>query len=171
MIIGEKITLRAIEQRDIETLRQWRNHPELFKYHFRSIPVAEIEQQNWYQNYLNSSTIVFMIDDEQNNTIGYTLIKDMDQKNRLAEIGLHLDPDYQGKGYGKDAFKTLMRFCFHELNLHRIFLQVHAFNERACKLYETLGFKTEGRLRDAFFTQNAYHDVIVMSMLEDEFGE
>jgi len=170
MICGKKITLRALENKDAETLRLWRNHPELSGFHFSTLPVSEIAQQRWYENATSSSTsAVFMIDNENQVPIGYTLLKDIDYKNRTVEIGLHLDPAHHGQGYGKDAFKTLMGYCFSELNMHRLSLQVFAFNERALKMYENMGFKTEGRLRDAFFTKNKYHDIVVMSMLSTEF--
>ena len=171
MIRGEKFVLRALEEQDVERLRGWRNHPELFGSHFSSFPVSEIAQKRWYEaRGADPSNVIFIIDNEERIPVGYTILKDLDHKNRHAEIGLHLDPDFQGQGYGKDAFKTLIRFCFHELNLHRVFLQVFAFNERAFHMYEKLGFREEGRLREAFFTQNRYHDIIVMSLLESEFS-
>jgi UDP-4-amino-4,6-dideoxy-N-acetyl-beta-L-altrosamine N-acetyltransferase len=172
MIRGEKVLLRALEDRDIEHLRIWRNHPDLMKYHFSDLPVSEAGQRRWYQNYSgDSGTIVFIIEDEEQAQIGYTILKNIDHKNRQAEIGLYLDPAQQGKGYGKDAFLVLMRYGFYELNLHRIYLEVFAFNQKAFRMYEKLGFKEEGRLREAFFSQNQYHDIIVMSVLESEFSQ
>ncbi len=169
MICGERIVLRALEERDVEQLRLWRNHPELIGYHCSDIPVSQISQARWYENCAsNPKQILFIIEDEENNRIGYTLIKNLDHKNRNAEIGLHLDPSAQGKGYGKEAFQTLIQYCFNELNLHRLYLEVFDFNERAIKLYETLGFQTDGRMREAYFTQGAYCDILIMSLLENE---
>lgn len=169
MIQGKRVLLRALEHRDVEQLRMWRNHPELFGYHCSSMLVSEMAQERWAESYgRDTSNILFIIENEENQSIGYTLIKDLDHKNRRAEIGLHLDPTAQGRGYGQEALQTLMRYCFQELNLHRLYLQVFDFNTRALALYEKMGFKTEGRLRDAFYTQNAYHDIVVMSILENE---
>ena len=171
MIRGQRVTLRALQDGDVEVLRQWRNHPALFPYHFSDLPLAQIEQRRWYEHYSSGgSTIVWIIENEEGTPIGYTLIKNLDHKNRQAEIGLHLDPDFQSRGYGKDAFLTLMRFGFHELNLHRLYLEVFDFNEKAVHMYESLGFVTEGRRRETYFTQNAFHDVIQMSMLDHEFA-
>lgn len=169
MICGELTTLRALEERDVERLRGWRNHPELMGLHFSDLPVSDIEQKNWYQAYATSRTKVFMVESKQDEAAGYVILKDLDHKNRQAEIGIHLDPAHQGKGYGKDAFLSLVRFCFEELNMHRVYLQVFAFNERAAGLYRKLGFVEEGRLRECFFTQGAYQDIIVMSLLDNEF--
>lgn len=169
MIDGERIRLRALEHEDGERIRTWRNQPELMGYHFSHMPLSEMEQQRWISNYDGSRMHVFIIENESRQPIGYTILKDHDAKNANAEIGLFLDPSFQGKGYGHDAFSTLLRYCFHELNLHRVMLQVFAFNERAIAMYEKMGFVSEGRLRDVQFTQNAYQDVIIMSMLRTEF--
>jgi UDP-4-amino-4,6-dideoxy-N-acetyl-beta-L-altrosamine N-acetyltransferase len=170
MIPGKKIKLRALVKEDIERLRNWRNMPELFRYHFSPLPLSQMEQEHWYEGYVSGGRqTVFIVENDKDLPIGYTLIKDLDHKNQCAEIGLYLSPEFQEQGYGKDAFRTLMKFCFYQLNLHRLMLEVFAFNERAVQLYEKLGFKQEGILRDAYFCDNQFHDIIMMSILKDEF--
>ncbi|MFB3786174.1 MAG: UDP-4-amino-4,6-dideoxy-N-acetyl-beta-L-altrosamine N-acetyltransferase [bacterium] len=170
MIPGKNITLRALEDRDVEILRGWRNHPELRQLHFSTLPLSQAGQRRWYEQYSDqASTLVFIIENEAGHPIGYTLLKNLDHKNRQAEIGLHLDPAFQGQGYGTNAFRALIRFGFEELNLHRLALQVFDFNERAIRMYEKLGFRVEGRLREAFFTQGKYCDILLMSLLEGEW--
>lgn len=169
MIQGSKTTQRALEARDIETLRQWRNHPELFGLHFSPLPASDIEQRRWYENYANSGTHVFIVVNEEKRPIGYTILKDVDHKNAHAEIGIHLAPEAQGKGYGRDAFAGLISFCFEELNLQRVWLRVFDFNQRAIALYAKMGFAHEGRLRSAYFTQGHYVDIVVMGLLREEW--
>ncbi len=172
MLVGKQCFLRALEDHDVELLRQWRNHPELMQYHCSTFPVSQVEQRQWYESYASDRKHhVFMIENADHVPMGYALIRNLDLKNRKAEIGLHLEPSYQGQGYGKDAFLTLIRFCFQELNLHRLFLEVFDFNEKAIRMYENIGFKIEGRYREAYYTQNAYCDLIAMSLLENEFSE
>ena len=64
---------------------------------------------------------------------------------------------------------AVLNFGFGIYNLHRIELQVYSFNKRAIHVYEKLGFKREGVLRDYLYFNNQYHDAIVMSILETEF--
>ncbi len=54
---------------------------------------------------------------------------------------------------------------YNELNLHRVFLKVFTFNERAVKLYEKLGFVTEGKMREALYREGKWHDMM-MSILQ-----
>lgn len=170
MLRGDRTTLRALQDNDLELLRSWRNHPDLFPLHCSSMLVSQIEQRRWYDHYgSRNETVVFMIEDEEQTAIGYTILKNLDHKNGQAEIGLHIAPERQGKGYGKDAFKTLIRYCFEELNLNRVYLQVFSFNQRAARMYEALGFQHEGRLRECYFSQNAYHDILIMGLLRREY--
>ena len=170
MIPGEKTTLRAMEKRDIELLRNLRNHPDMRRWHCSHMLVSDIEQEEWYERSgTDQRNKIFMVDDLNGNTVGYVQLRNIDYKNRSVEIGIHLGPEAQGKGYGRDAFLLLMRFAFNEMNMHRVYLQVFDFNDRAIKLYEKLGFREEGRFRDVIFQEVRYYDIVQMSILESEF--
>ena len=54
--------------------------------------------------------------------------------------------------------------------VYRVFLRVLAYNELAIRLYRRLGFKEEGRLRAQVWREGAWHDVLVMGLLWDEWG-
>jgi len=42
-------------------------------------------------------------------------------------------------------------------------------NKSAIHIYNKLGFKTEGVLRKSLFKDNKYHNLIIMSILKEEF--
>jgi RimJ/RimL family protein N-acetyltransferase len=65
----------------------------------------------------------------------------------------------------------MLDYGFGIANLHRIELDVFAFNERAIRTYEKLGFQREGVKRDMLYYNHQYHDAILMSILEHEFRE
>ena len=60
-------------------------------------------------------------------------------------------------------------FAFAELKLHRLELEVYSFNSRAEKTYLKAGFKREGVKRDAVIDGDKYADIILMSILENEW--
>ena len=68
-----------------------------------------------------------------------------------------------------EAARTILRFAFEELNLHRVELEVFDFNQRAIRAYEKAGFRREGTRRQHHFLHGGYHDAHIMSILEDEF--
>lgn len=55
------------------------------------------------------------------------------------------------------------------MGFHRVSVGVVAFNERALRFWEGLGFKPEGAQRDGYYCDNEYSDFVMMSILEDEY--
>lgn len=91
---------------------------------------------------------------------------------RHAELGIAIgNPDYWGGGYGSDAVRVLLRYGFLELNLNRIYLRVYDYNTRAIAAYLKTGFVEEGRERQHMFRDGAYHDIVWMSILRDEWQD
>jgi RimJ/RimL family protein N-acetyltransferase len=87
-------------------------------------------------------------------------------ETRDAEMGIMIgEKDYWSRGYGTDALRTLVRFGFEEMNLHRIWLRAFAFNDRGLAMYRKCGFVEEGRMREAHYQEGAYHDIVMTSVL------
>ena len=79
------------------------------------------------------------------------------------------DRDYWGRGYGTDAMRLIVQYGFIELNLRRISLGLHAYNERARKSYEKVGFKFEGRMRGEGLRDGVRFDSLWMGILREEW--
>ncbi|WP_370541814.1 GNAT family N-acetyltransferase [Alicyclobacillus sp. SO9] len=90
-------------------------------------------------------------------------------KNRSGNFRIAINTQLAGRGYGTEATAIMLEYGFGILNLHRIDLDVYSINERAIHVYEKVGFKREGVLRDAHYYNNTYYDTIIMSILEDEY--
>jgi RimJ/RimL family protein N-acetyltransferase len=94
----------------------------------------------------------------------------LDQRNRSSEFGIMIgDKSNWNKGYGTEAVRLLCQHGFNTLNLNRIYLRVLENNLRAIRAYEKAGFTHEGRQRQAEFRDGKYIDMLVMSMLKEEF--
>jgi RimJ/RimL family protein N-acetyltransferase len=111
---------------------------------------------------------VHILDTDQ--LIGVCSLVRIDWKNRGAMLGISItEQNCWGKGYGSDASNVLLRWAFYELGLHRVDLGVFAYNPRAIRAYEKLGFVHEGREREALFRDGTYHDILIMSILQHEW--
>jgi RimJ/RimL family protein N-acetyltransferase len=77
--------------------------------------------------------------------------------------------DYWGKGYGSEAVALAVQYAFIELNLRRVTLGLHAYNPRALKAYEKVGFKMEGRVRGEGQRDGVRFDCFYMGILRDEW--
>ena len=69
-----------------------------------------------------------------------------------------------------EAVRLLLDFAFRDLNLHRVYLHVFDTNAAAIRIYEKVGFVREGVLRQAAHIDGRYVDVMVMSILREEYA-
>ncbi|WP_372444787.1 GNAT family N-acetyltransferase [Crossiella equi] len=70
-----------------------------------------------------------------------------------------------GRGHGPEATRLRLAHAFDRVGLHRVDLEVFAYNERAIRAYAKCGFTEEGRKREALRWDGAWHDVVLMSAL------
>ncbi|WP_227938631.1 GNAT family N-acetyltransferase [Alkalihalobacillus deserti] len=168
MIVGEKVTLRALNQKDFEQILEWVNNPKLKYLTGTLYPVSEIEHETWFKNkILDNKGKIFGIQDKPNSQlIGIIGLKNMDFINRNTELYIYIgDENYWGKGLGTEATSLIAKFVFNELNFHRIYLSVFSYNERAISSYEKAGFKKEGVMKESLFKSGTYHDIVLMALI------
>lgn len=87
-----------------------------------------------------------------------------------AWLGIFIgEREYWGKGYGTDAMRLVVNYGFGELNLRRITLGLHSYNERALKSYQKVGFTLEGRVRGEGMRDGVRYDALYMGILREEW--
>jgi RimJ/RimL family protein N-acetyltransferase len=81
------------------------------------------------------------------------------------------DEKYRGKGFGEEAMRLLLEYCFMSLHTERVTLDHYTGNTTASSLYLKLGFQYEGVARNACKKNGKYYDVSIMSMIRAEYFE
>lgn len=89
--------------------------------------------------------------------------------HRLAVLAVAIATEYQGLGYGTEAIRWAVDWAFERANIHSVSLGCVEYNERARRLYERLGFVFEGRMRKCHFHERKWWDLLLFSMLEEEW--
>lgn len=84
---------------------------------------------------------------------------------RAAKLGYAIRADRWGHGYATDACRTLIDFGFQRLGLHRISAAIGPDNAASIAVVRKLGMEYEGRLRDHVFTNGAWRDSELFSIL------
>ena len=174
MIEGTLVNLRAREASDVERAYRWINDGEVTRFLTMRYPISLAAEEVWMQRDV-SSPVSFAdarlaIETKDGLHIGFVNLHGTSPEDRRAWLGIMIgDKAYWSKGYGTDAMRTLLRFGFDEMNLHRIELTVHAGNERARACYRKCGFVDEVRLRQARYTRGEHVDVMVMGILREEW--
>jgi ribosomal-protein-alanine N-acetyltransferase len=88
---------------------------------------------------------------------------------RAAKLGYAIAADHWGHGYATDAAQTMITFGFRVLDLHRITAAIGPDNAASIAVVNRLGFTREGRLRDHVFTNGAWRDSELYSILAHEW--
>lgn len=179
-IKGKTVTLRAIEEQDLELLQQWANDPVtqdgIGEIHF---PSSMDFHRSWFQSLktdcLNQRYAVeISVPDSASKIIGISSIMHIDWRNRHAWHGLVIgDSGHRGKGYGIDAVMATMRYAFEELNLERLDGSMIEYNKLSISTYcgKRLGWKEEGRRRNYFFRKGRFWDQIVVGVTRQDYWE
>lgn len=102
--------------------------------------------------------------------IGVISLTNINKGNASADLSVILgSPEDRQQGYGVQAIELLLYHAFENIGLHRVGLSVFEFNELAIAAYDKLGFKEEGRLRQAIKRYDDRYDAILMSILKPEW--
>lgn len=175
MIYGERLRLRAAERDDLPRFVAWLNDPEVIQFLLINLPMSLADEENWFaqmqaQPPAEHVLVIEIKEGDEWRPIGNTSFMGISWVNRSAEIGIFIgEKALWNHGYGREAMSVMLKHGFETLNLNRIFLRVYETNLRGIRAYEHAGFKHEGRMRQDIYKAGRYYDVLLMSVLRDEW--
>lgn len=167
--------LRELRKEDIPKINKWRNDIELINYLGAPFRYLNLDvDYRWYDNYMKSrnETIRCAIveTEDEDNALGIVSLTNCNFINRSAEFHIMIgDTEDRGKGSGYFATTEIVNHGFNNMNLNRIELGVLESNTRAIRLYEKVGFKREGVKRQSTYKNGVFVNMIMMSILKDDF--
>ncbi len=175
MIEGSIVNLRAQHVEDVDRICRWVNDPEVTQHLAIRYPFPRLYEENWIRGRASApqsfTNVHFAIETKDGAFIGNLGFHVVSAEDRNAHLGMMIgEKEHWSRGYGTDALKTLLRFAFGEMNLHRVDLTVDASNDRGIACYRKCGFVEEGRLRDARYQHGRYSDQLTMGLLREEFA-
>ncbi|NKY37468.1 GNAT family N-acetyltransferase [Nocardia speluncae] len=171
---GERVTLRPVHADDADVLDEIiRKDPEVAiltgTVHSRDEPVTNPPIETMREIYRRWSTaddrLVLAVTAGDNSVLGEVVLNDWDKENRSCGFRTLIGQAGRGRGLGTEATRLIVAYGLQELGLHRITLQVYAFNPRARHVYEKVGFRLEGTGRDALRFDGDWIDVHYMAAL------
>lgn len=172
-IEGKRIYLRPIENSDLDLIYASLWDKEGRRLTGTQTVFSRPGIQQWFEDVSEDDSRIDLIIclQEKDQPIGDMAMMEIDHQNQNATVRIAIfKKEYLGNGYGTEAMSVLLDYGFNILNLHRVDLEVFAFNKRARKSYEKLGFKQEGIMRDKLFYDGEFHDAILMGVLKEEFN-
>jgi RimJ/RimL family protein N-acetyltransferase len=178
-LTGEKVILRPFVTEDVPILRGALRDRELLKL-TGSVHAWESdlgpedpsrdEQFRQWRNAQSDRLDLAVVDRMSGRCVGEVVLNDWDEGNRSCNFRTFLAAAGQDRGLGTEALRLIVGYGFEQLGIHRISLEVYAFNPRARRVYEKAGFVAEGVLRQSLRYGGEWIDATVMSILADEWA-
>ena len=100
---------------------------------------------------------------------GIISLKEVDEINARTEIGYWIARKYEGRGLVTTCCQKLIEISFNDLGIYRIQIRVGIGNLRSARIPERLGFKFEGIERAGEKHSDRFIDLMVFSLLRDEW--
>jgi len=174
LLKGNKIRLTSLKDSDIIDIATWYEDAYSLRLFdtMPSFPYSERHISNWIRTRQESNeNYMFAVRPINNDSfLGYIDLNDISWNNKVANLSIGIGAkDARGKGYGTEAMNLILQFGFHELNLHRIQLNVLSYNEPAIALYEKVGFTREGCYREFVQRDGQKYDMYLYGILYPEW--
>lgn len=174
-IAGERVTLRPFRPGDAELMQACFDEEAIRltgsahgTAEARRIVDAGLEDRtrDWYAT-RNDRTdrLDLAVEDTSGTLVGEVVLNDWEPGNQSCGFRILLGPNGRNRGLGTEATQLIIDHAFDVLGLHRVELEVYAFNPRAAAAYRKAGFVEEGRRRDALSYDDEWVDAIVMSVI------
>ncbi|WP_104736128.1 GNAT family N-acetyltransferase [Hanstruepera ponticola] len=168
---GEHIYLRALEPEDLEFIYAVENDETLWELSNTQTPYSRylIKEylENAYKDIYEVKQLRLVISDFEDQALGLIDLFDFDFKNKRAGIGILIksESDRQ-KGFGKEALKLLINYCFNQLQLHQLYCNISENNNMSVQLFKNQGFVPVGLKRDWNFNGNTFENEYLLQLIK-----
>jgi RimJ/RimL family protein N-acetyltransferase len=103
-------------------------------------------------------------------TIGNGGLSRIDYIARKANAWMVIgEKEYWNKGLATEAMELILDYAFKEVNLNKVYAGIFEPNVGSWSCAEKLGFKLEGRIKNAIYVNNKYHDARKYAMFKKEW--
>jgi RimJ/RimL family protein N-acetyltransferase len=167
LLEGKNVNLRIEEKEDLKQVAEWINDPRYWGEYLPLVQESIAELERYDAKHADDRW--FMIEKKDGTkigSIGYFLVT-----GDLLEIGYSLIPSERGKGYCTEAAEILVDYLFLSKSIVRIQTHTDVRNLASKRVLEKTGFKKEGIVRKSLFARGEWRDMILYSILREEWKE
>lgn len=170
------VIFRAFEEEDIDSIYQWKNDDELNKMTVGlNRKICRDDVAKWVRSKMphNPYEVYWAIcpKDEPQKIIGYAQLTEIHFINSSANFsGIMIgDKKYQDGFAWLETYLFVMEYAFEQLGLNRLFGASILGHKESNGIGKYLFWKKEGILRQAVFKSGQYYDLLLGSILKDEY--
>jgi diamine N-acetyltransferase len=170
LLLGERVRLRALEPQDVDLLYAWENDTSIWVASHTQAPYSRfVLEQYIASSHLDLHTnkqLRLMITTKEGKDVGAIDLFDFDPQHQRAGLGILIaDREDRGKGYASEALTLLIQYCFHQLHLHQIYVNVTVDNEESVLLFQKHKFLITGIKKEWIRVGDTFVDELLMQLV------
>jgi RimJ/RimL family protein N-acetyltransferase len=174
IITTDRLRLRQLTVDDAEGMMATFSAPESLRF-LNQPPVDAREKAvgmiNWFNKLYDGHDCVnwgiTLLGDDQ--LIGMCGTYQWERSDRHIDIGYHIQPAHWGKGYATEAARAIIRWCFDNLDVHRIQADCTDGNIASERVLLKCGFTVEGIWRERCWEHGRFVSIKQFGLLRSEF--
>jgi len=169
---GTRISLRALEPRDIELLFAIENDPSGWEISNTQAPYSKFLLNKYLDNshqdlYEAKQLRLVITSNELDTAVGFIDLFDFDPQHRRVGVGILLLEDSRGNGYGADALRTLCEYVFQAYGVHQLFANITSDNMASINLFKNQGFVLVGNKKDWLVSEGTFKDELLFQYIKE----
>ncbi len=173
----ERLLLRPLGENDTHDLAEIFSHEENFRY-TGGETVDEIGTQDWLHGLVGGTLTTSdhtlclgMVLQATDKLIGYLAIDSQRPDHAMAGLYACVNPNFQKQGYGTEAMRAAIDFCFEQAGMRRIAAYCHGENAAGRRVLEKAGMRLEGEFRENWFLKGEWVSTAYYAILQSEYPQ
>lgn len=161
---SDVMSLRAPELCDLDYLFHVENDTRQWMVSSCKVPYSRFQLQRYIETnahdiYVDKQLRLMIEREEDGHLVGIIDMFDFSPSDRRAEVGIVIDRECRGRGYGREALALLCDYAEHVLDLHQLYAYIFDDNAAARQLFASCGFDEVSLIPQWVFSDKKYKDV------------
>lgn len=156
--------IKTLQEQEVREIFTWNYPGEYSVYNLPSWETAKKENYGILQSYKRENEF-FSLYFQQKFT-GYFHLYQPDRDR--VRLGIGLAPEYCGLGYGKICYRKVAEFVKMNYGFRFLEVEIRAFNRRAVRCCEKVGFIHEGTVKKNVGAKEVIYYKMALSLQEEQ---
>jgi len=170
---SKNVKLRALEPNDLEMLYGWyntaytgsaTNRDEPVSRHDLQMYILESGKDIYARKHLH--LVIDVKDKGVQESIGSIEFFDYEPRHQRCGINMLINSSQRDQ-FASEALQVAIHYAFHILNMHQLYCNVAANDEKSIDLFQRLGFQQVGEKKDWIRSNEGWTDELMLQLIND----
>lgn len=171
-LLGNTITLRALEPEDLQFLFDTENDESFWEVSHTQTPFSKFLLKQYLENahldIFEAKQLRLIIQENLNKKpVGMIDLFDFNPQHKRAGIGILIHHKYQNNGFASEALQLLIRYSFTHLSLHQLYANITSDNSKSIALFKKHQFTEIGIKKDWTFSNEKFKDELLFQIINE----